>query len=791
MTSGSALLIRSVRDLAEPSGLGGLPDRELVERFADRGDGESFALLVRRHGPMVLGVCRRVLGHEQDAEDVFQAVFLVLSRKAGALRRKDAVGPWLFGVARRLALRARQKGRERQARETRVPERSAGDPADELTVREAQEILDEELARLPERERGAIILCYLEGLTRDEAAARLGCPLGTLKARLERGRAVLEKRLARRGLGLPATLLVILPAGGLTAAVPPGLYTATIKAASLFAAGQAAAAGVIPVRPAALAEGVLETMTRTKLKIALGVLAVVAVLGASAAALTQQAPADKPADPPVKEKLVAADKPAEPRATPKKESAGPPVTQKTEAAALPTVISGVVEAVDAEKNALTVTHRDGETTFRLTRDAKIDIDNKPGTLAGLPKGANVTLSQFVDPKTAGNLQAAGRWYFGAPVKAVDAGRNTITVADKEGDKTFAVAPDAFILVDGKPRKLDGVPAGAFVNLGLGVDQATARSIGADGPYLGGCGGSLVKAVDAETGTITFDDKAIAEVAGKTFTVAKGADVLLGGKPGTLSEVSAGSYVNLGLTVDRQLARQVHVHGPPFLGDCGGSLVKAVDVEKGTITFDDKARAEIAGKTFLVAKDAVIVIDGKPGKLTSLPTGAYVSLRLTLDGQTAWEVFAQGPSAVCDCGGSLVRAVDVQNGTITFDGKARAEVAGKTFAMARDALIQIDGKPGKLTELPTGAFVSLTLSVDRQTVRQLNANGRITTGVVRAVDADKNTVNVDDTTYAVAKDAVIVIDGKPASLVGLSTGANVHLHLRVDQQTVGMIQTAAR
>src|SRR5437867_4428396 len=103
----SALLLRYTRGLAEPPG-GESPDRELVERFAERGDGEAFAALVRRHGPMVLGVCRRVLRHEQDAEDAFQAVFLVLGRKAGSLRRKEAVGPWLFGVARRLALRARQ-----------------------------------------------------------------------------------------------------------------------------------------------------------------------------------------------------------------------------------------------------------------------------------------------------------------------------------------------------------------------------------------------------------------------------------------------------------------------------------------------------------------------------------------------------------------------------------------------------------------------------------------------------------------------------------------------------------
>src|SRR4051812_27869276 len=112
----STLLIQCARGLAETGRVGELPDRELVDRFAERGDGEAFAALVRRHGALVLGVCRRLLRHEQDAEDVFQAVFLVLSRKAGALQRKEAVGPWLFGVAHRLALRARQKGAAARAR---------------------------------------------------------------------------------------------------------------------------------------------------------------------------------------------------------------------------------------------------------------------------------------------------------------------------------------------------------------------------------------------------------------------------------------------------------------------------------------------------------------------------------------------------------------------------------------------------------------------------------------------------------------------------------------------------
>jgi RNA polymerase sigma factor (sigma-70 family) len=215
---------------------------------------------------MVLRVCRRVLGNEADAEDVFQATFLVLSRKAATLVNKGAVGPWLFGVAHRLALKARRQAR-RPPRGVRAPARPSGDPVDELTVREAQAVLDEELTRLPERDRGPLVLCYLEGLTQDEAAARLGCPLGTLKSRLVRGRAALHKQLARRGLGLAAVFSTLLLAGRSAAAAPLPLQAATVRAATAFAAGSSAVGALSP-KAVALAEGVVKPTLWGKLTIA-------------------------------------------------------------------------------------------------------------------------------------------------------------------------------------------------------------------------------------------------------------------------------------------------------------------------------------------------------------------------------------------------------------------------------------------------------------------------------------------------------------------------------------------
>jgi RNA polymerase sigma factor (sigma-70 family) len=273
----SAGLIQYARGIAEPH-VGELPDGELVLRFAEGGDADAFATLVRRHGPMVLGVCRRVLGHEHDAEDVFQAVFLVLARKASQLRQREAVGPWLFGVARRLALRARQKGRTREQREAIVlafppgnfAREATTEPTDELTVREAQVVLDEELARLPERERGPLVLCYLEGLTRDEAAARLGCPLGTLKSRLERARAILEKRLARRGVGLSAILSTLLVTRDTTSAMAPGPAAYTTAAAMAFASATGTQKAV-STRAAELAEAMLKSSLVTKFVIVMAV----------------------------------------------------------------------------------------------------------------------------------------------------------------------------------------------------------------------------------------------------------------------------------------------------------------------------------------------------------------------------------------------------------------------------------------------------------------------------------------------------------------------------------------
>jgi RNA polymerase sigma factor (sigma-70 family) len=291
----SSPLLQLVRRLVEHRRLTEVPDEELLRQFRVGHDEASFHALVRRHGPMVLDVCRAVLRHEADAEDAFQATFLVLAREAGSIRRSAALGSWLHGVAYRTALKAQAMSAKRRAHEARAASREAL-PAQDLSWGEAQRVLHEELSRLAERHRAALVLCYLQGKTQDEAAAVLGLTKATLKRRLEQARALLRTRLVRRGLG-PAALLIASawPAAAATAsAVPAALMFPTVKAALLVAAGQAAA-GVVSATAAALAEGVFKDMLPTKIKIATALLLALATIGTGAAVLAYQAAADKPA----------------------------------------------------------------------------------------------------------------------------------------------------------------------------------------------------------------------------------------------------------------------------------------------------------------------------------------------------------------------------------------------------------------------------------------------------------------------------------------------------------------
>ncbi|HEV3143893.1 MAG TPA: sigma-70 family RNA polymerase sigma factor, partial [Gemmataceae bacterium] len=251
------------------------PDSELVERFTVHREEAAFAALVRRHGPLVFGVCRRVLNDPQAAEDCFQETFLVLARKAGSLRGPEALGPWLYGVAMRTALKARARAARRRECERRASVTEMVAPSDGLVWQDLKPFLDEAIAGLPEKYRTPFVLHHLEGLTVAEVACRLGCPQGTTCARLARAKEQLRTRLARHGLAWCTGALATALAQG--AAVPTSLAARTVQAAISIAAGEAA--GALSASVAALTMGGIKVMSVFKVKVALAVFLTVSALG--------------------------------------------------------------------------------------------------------------------------------------------------------------------------------------------------------------------------------------------------------------------------------------------------------------------------------------------------------------------------------------------------------------------------------------------------------------------------------------------------------------------------------
>src|SRR5262245_3961633 len=255
-------LITTLSSLAGPT-VHGLSDARLLERFVAGRDEGAFELLMWRHGAMVFGVCRRMLPNRHDAEDAFQATFLVLARKAASVARGEAVGAWLARVAYRVALRARAELTRQAWRKGPAVEQPAAPPAAPEQA-DLRRVLDEEINRLPARQRAAIVLCCLEGKTGEQAARELGCPPGTVSSRLTRARDRLRRRLARRGLAPDDYLPAALPGGPLTGSPQAPLIGRTLEAALTFAAR--GAVQPLTVRPVAYAEGVLSAMFVDKVK---------------------------------------------------------------------------------------------------------------------------------------------------------------------------------------------------------------------------------------------------------------------------------------------------------------------------------------------------------------------------------------------------------------------------------------------------------------------------------------------------------------------------------------------
>ena len=280
----SAAAAKSLPSPAKPGDTGELRDEQLLSRFFNERDDAAFAAILKRHGPLVYGVCQRVLCDGNDAEDAFQATFLVLVRKGGTLREPSRLASWLYGVAHRIARKIRAKAALRTRSERQVTEMPTSTAASDMTLDELRKVLDEEISQLPQKYALPLVLCYLEGKTNAEAAEQLGWPEGSMSRRLSRARDLLRSRLSRRGLALSAALITSVFVKRAAAAVPQHLLGTTIKSACLVAQGVDVADVASPVCAQAVEEIVVGMAITSRFTIAsiLAVTALVVVLGVAA-----------------------------------------------------------------------------------------------------------------------------------------------------------------------------------------------------------------------------------------------------------------------------------------------------------------------------------------------------------------------------------------------------------------------------------------------------------------------------------------------------------------------------
>jgi RNA polymerase sigma factor (sigma-70 family) len=367
-----------------------LSDGQLVQDFVQLRDEAAFEVLIWRHATMVLNLCQRILHDSHEAEDAFQASFLILARKGASIGKHESVASWLYKVAYRVALRVRSKSIVRSGTEGLVEQLAAPETGDDLLWRDLRPVLDEEINRLPEKYRAPFVLCYLEGQTNEQAAEQLGCPKGTILSRLSRGREWLRNRLVRRGIALSAASLATLltanaaSAGTLSASVisrglEESLVSSTVKAALPFATGNPVT-GLISASVKFYTEGVLHAMYMTKLKFAAGALMVLGLVGSGTGLLIQQAQAQRE---PVRGKEAAAPERGE------RGERGPREVPKG------TLVSGKVTEVAKDGKGITI-ELPAEVRGEEPKKVEFKFDDKTAlSFSGVgPDGAKPTVGQI-------------------------------------------------------------------------------------------------------------------------------------------------------------------------------------------------------------------------------------------------------------------------------------------------------------------------------------------------------------------------------------------------------------
>lgn len=472
-------------------------DRDLLHRFVEHRDGGAFAVLVRRYSATVMGVALRVLNNRADAEDVSQATFLLLARKASGVAWRESVAGWLYEVAYRLALRARRAAARRAAGEERVAPKAPPDAVAEVTLLELQQALDEELARLPAKYRTPVLLCCLEGRTRDEVAQRLGVPLSRVKSRLEEGRERLRRQLARRGVQLSVAFAgLTLSASAATAAGLPATVVPTLTQAAVSAAGGGSLAGIVRPEVATLFHQGVRTMFLTKLKIALAVVcAACLVAGGATGVAYHAARAEEQPLPPAKAETP---KPAAPEAKPvdPKELGqfhiwrGHRISLDSKARKYPQQAMfngrGVVVSVDNGSVRLANQYLDGGARDVLVfPETQVTIDRKPAKVtdlkAGMKVGDALVVRDVKDEKfELVRIDIVREATAAFTLEAVDAKAGTVTVTVLGATAPHLVLtldPKVFISkIDEAPFRVENLRAGMRLSLAMTDDGKTIKRI---------------------------------------------------------------------------------------------------------------------------------------------------------------------------------------------------------------------------------------------------------------------------------------------------------------------------
>jgi RNA polymerase sigma factor (sigma-70 family) len=617
-------------------------DGELLARYRTHRDPDAFGSLVRRHGPMVFGVCNRVLRDPHAADDAFQATFLVLARKADRIRPPDRLSPWLYGVAYRTAMKARGRTLRRQ----QVEQRYAAEVANRTQASASEDvadllpIIDEQLNSLPEKYRTPLVLCGVQGLNKAEAAERLGLPEGTVSSRLARGREMLRDRLARRGVAVPlAALGTLFTAETLHAAVTPELADTTTEIAT----------GSVAASPAvlSLSNEVLSSMTLLKLKMLCAAVTAVALAAGGFGLYAVRADEKKPAQPgekPGTKPDGEKPKPANPDGEKPKPGGEKPGVKVAKTA-------GLVASVDAKENTITIAVKGDsgvvEKLFKVAPDAKVFIDGADAKLAGVPKNATAALliaggKEGALP-TATEVRVSGPTFTGVVAKV-----EADTVAfEGEKPRSVKLAPNGKVVIDGKAAKLADVKPGDKLTVTLASDAEKGAILIVGGTRPGGDGdkpagekpgknakfGGKVASVDASARTIALLPKGNE---GKEVVVKLTADakITIDGKDAKIGDIPKGAPATFTLVSakDGQLreANEVTVAGGTF----GGS-VKQIDGSSITVG------NEKIDRVLKLLPTTKVVINGKDAKPADLKAGDRVMVTLTADESGAAVIVSGG------------------------------------------------------------------------------------------------------------------------------------------------------